>query len=163
MASTLFRRILVPHDFSDAADRALREAAALARAAGGRLHVLHVQEPFYVPINVPSESIPNALDFVPAQRAALERRVEKVLGAAAPPVSVAAEVGQPADVILAAARRADSIVMATRGRTGLPHLLLGSVAERVVRHAPIPVLTVRVPAKARSRSRRGAARARKVA
>jgi nucleotide-binding universal stress UspA family protein len=46
-------------------------------------------------------------------------------------------------VIVAEARKADSIVMATMGRTGLERLLIGSVAERVVRHAPIPVLTVR--------------------
>jgi nucleotide-binding universal stress UspA family protein len=163
MASTLFRRILVPHDFSDAADRALREAAALARETGGRLHVLYVQAPFYVPIHVPLGSIPDAASLTPDQTRALERRVRKVLGSTAPPVSVAVEVAQPAEAILAEARHADSIVMATSGRTGLPHLMLGSVAERVVRHAPVPVLTIRVPPKARARTKRTATRARKVA
>jgi len=162
MASALFRRILVPHDFSDAADQALREAAALARARGGRLHVLYVQEPFYVPINVQAETMPNALDFVPDQRRTLERRVQKVLGATAPPLTVSVEVAQPTSAILAAAGKADSIVMATSGRTGLSHLVLGSVAERVVRLAPVPVLTIRVP-KAKARAKRSSARRRKVA
>jgi nucleotide-binding universal stress UspA family protein len=161
MTSTLFRRVLCPHDFSDAADHALREAATLAGEAGGRLHVLYVQQPFYVPINVPTESMPNALELLPDQRAALEKRVRKVLGPAAPPVSVSAEVGQPANVILRAARRADSIVMATQGRTGLPRLMLGSVAERIVRHSPVPVLTIR--ARKGSRARKGAGRGRKAA
>jgi nucleotide-binding universal stress UspA family protein len=58
-------------------------------------------------------------------------------------------VGPPAGCILEAARKADAIVMGTLGRTGLPHLLIGSVAERVVRHAPVPVLTVRAPARRR--------------
>jgi nucleotide-binding universal stress UspA family protein len=52
-------------------------------------------------------------------------------------------IGAPAGCILEAAHKADAIVMGTLGRSGLRHLLLGSVAERVVRHAPIPVLTVR--------------------
>jgi len=163
MASTLFRRILVPHDFSDAADRALREAAALARESGGRLHVLYVQEPYYVPINVPTETMPNALEFVPDQKRALERRVQKVLGSKAPPLTIAVEVAQPTSGILAAAAKADSIVMSTHGRTGLSHMMLGSVAERVVRLSPIPVLTIRVPPKAKRGAKRPAARTRKVA
>lgn len=143
MTSKLFRRILVPHDFSDAADRALRQAAALAEPRGGRLRVLHVLPPFYLPIDMPSRAMPDPYDLVPDQRRALEQRVRKVLGASQVRVSVAVEVGQPADVIVAAARRADSIVMATQGRTGLPHLLMGSIAERVVRLSPVPVLTYR--------------------
>ena len=59
------------------------------------------------------------------------------------PVKTWVMVGPPAACILEAARKADTIVMGTLGRTGLPHLLLGSVAERVVRHAAVPVLTVR--------------------
>lgn len=154
MAKTPFRRILVPHDFSAPADFALRQAAALARAAGGRLRVLHVMEPMYVPINVPSQAMPDPYALVPTQKAALERQVRKVLGAGAPPCTVDVEVGQPTAFILEAARRADSIVMATHGRTGLRHLLLGSVAERVVRASPIPVLTVRPPAPG-ARARKG--------
>ena len=63
------------------------------------------------------------------------------------PVKSWVMVGSPATCILDAARKADAIVMGTLGRTGLPHLLLGSVAERVVRHAAVPVLTVRALAR----------------
>jgi nucleotide-binding universal stress UspA family protein len=52
-------------------------------------------------------------------------------------------LGEPVQVILDRARGADSIVMATMGRTGLGRLLIGSVAERVVRHSPVPVLSLR--------------------
>jgi nucleotide-binding universal stress UspA family protein len=148
MATTPFRCILVPHDFSDTADRALTEAAALARLTGGRLRVLHVIAPPAVPVDVP---LPDPFDLVPAHRAALERRVRDVLGAKAPETSVTVEVGVPVDRILEAAEHADSIVMGTLGRTGLTHFLLGSVAERVVRSSPIPVLTIRAEDEARTR------------
>jgi nucleotide-binding universal stress UspA family protein len=143
MAANPFRRILVPHDFSPAADQALRQAAALARGAGGRLRILHVIEPMYVPVNVPPQALPDPALFLPDQQAALERHVRKVLGAGAPRYTVEVTIGQPTATILDRARRADSIVMSTHGRSGLAHLLLGSVAERVVRASPIPVLTVR--------------------
>lgn len=160
MPANPFRRILVPHDFSPAADQALRQAAALARAGGGRLRVLHVLEPMYLPVNVPAQALPDPAAFLPDQHAALVRRVQKVLGAGGPPCTVEVVIGQPTSAILERAGRADSIVMSTHGRTGLTHLLLGSVAERVVRASPIPVLTVRP----RSRARKPrAARARRAA
>lgn len=137
----------MPHDFSAPATRALRLAATLARAHGGRLTVLHVIVPFYVPADLPlglgAEQLPPPASFVPEQRRRLERLVTRALGADAPPFTIAVEVGDPARCILEAARRADAIVMATAGRTGLAHLLIGSVAEKIVRHATVPVLTVR--------------------
>ena len=166
MASS-FRRILVPHDFSAPATQALRMAAALASTHGGTLTVLHVIVPFYVPADLPlglgADQLPPPASFVPEQRRRLERLVTRVLGEDAPPVKVAVEVGDPARCILDAARRADAVVMATAGRTGLAHLLIGSVAEKVVRHSPVPVLTVRPkPSRARPgagpRSRRAAGR-----
>jgi nucleotide-binding universal stress UspA family protein len=63
-------------------------------------------------------------------------------------------VGEPFRCILRAAERADSIVMSTTGRTGLPHLVMGSVAERIVRLSPVPVLTVRAAAKRPARRTR---------
>jgi len=138
--TTRFRRIVVPHDFSETADRALSEAAELARMADGRLCVLHVIAPPTMPVDLP---LPDPFALVPGQREALERRVQRVLGPDAPPASVVVEVGVPAERILEAAEHADVIVMGTQGRTGLTHLLLGSVAERVVRTSPIPVLTIR--------------------
>jgi nucleotide-binding universal stress UspA family protein len=64
-------------------------------------------------------------------------------------------LGHPVERILDAARRADTIVMATAGRSGLAHLVIGSVAERVVRHAPVPVLTIRPAARRRGGASRG--------
>ena len=72
----------------------------------------------------------------------------KALGKDTPRVTYRVDVGDASQCILEAARRADSIVMSTHGRSGLTHLLIGSVAEKVVRHATVPVLTIRVPDKA---------------
>jgi len=152
---TRFRCILVPHDFSETADRALTEAAALARDTGGRLRVLHVVAPPTMPVDLP---LPDPFDLVPGQRLALEQRVQRVLGPGAPPTSVAVEVGIPAERILEEAARADSIVMGTEGRTGLSHFLLGSVTKRVMQAAPVPVLTIRAAHDDRQRRGRGAAK-----
>ena len=84
-------------------------------------------------------------DLLPEQRQFLQRLVTKVLGTGGPPATVRVDIGDASQRIIDAARRADSIVMATSGRTGLAHFLIGSVAERVVRHATVPVLTLRVP------------------
>jgi nucleotide-binding universal stress UspA family protein len=156
---TPFRRILVPHDFSSPANQALRMAAALARTHDGTLTVLHVIVPFYVPADLPlglgADQLPPPSSLVPEQRSRLERMVAKVLGPDAPRSRAVVEVGDPARCILDAAGRADAIVMATAGRTGLAHLLIGSVAEKVVRHASVPVLTVRVQPRRRAAKRRG--------
>lgn len=158
MPAPLFRRILVPHDFSPEATVALKTAASLAKTHGGSLTVLHVIVPFYVPADVPfglaADTLPPPASFVPEQRARLEKVVTKALGGDAPPVTYRVEVGDASQCILDAARRADLVVMSTLGRSGLKHLLMGSVAEKVVRHATSPVLTIRVPEKpARSASK----------
>ena len=140
MARSLFRHVLVPHDFSPQATVALKTAAQLAKAHGGKLTVLHVLVPFYMPADVPF-----GMPAVGEQRQVLQRLVTKVLGAGGPPVTVRVEIGAASQRIIDSARRADSIVMATSGRTGVAHFLIGSVAERVVRHATVPVLTLRVP------------------
>lgn len=149
MASTLFRRILVPHDFSGAADRALKEAVALAAAHRGRLVVHHVITPFYLPgdprFAMGVDRIPSPLSFVPELTKRLDALAKKAVGATRVKYRVHVTVGDPAAQLFDAARHVDSVVMSTHGRTGLTHLLLGSVAEKLVRHAPVPVLTLRVP------------------
>jgi nucleotide-binding universal stress UspA family protein len=140
MARSLFRHVLVPHDFSPQATVALKTAAQLAKGHGGKLTVLHVLVPFYLPADVPF-----GMPAVGEQRQVLQRLVTKVLGAGGPPVTVRVDIGDASQRIIDAARRADCIVMATSGRTGVAHFLIGSVAERVVRHATVPVLTLRVP------------------
>ncbi|MFN8545831.1 MAG: universal stress protein [Candidatus Binatia bacterium] len=154
---SLFRRILVPYDFSDHAARALRIAVSLAATHGGKLTVLHVLPPFQPVVEFPpGESWLPPLDLVPKVKKQLETNVARVLGRGrmAPSASCRVEIGDPAQRIVEAARQADVVVMATAGRTGLAHLVIGSVAEKVVRHSPAPVLTVR-PAPAR-RTRRKA-------
>jgi universal stress protein A len=156
MPASLFRRVLVPHDFSPQATVALKAAARLAREHDGALTVLHVVVPFYMPADVPfgfaADAMPSPTTFVPEQRKRLESLVTKALGTDAPPVTYRVDVGDASQCILDAARRADSIVMSTSGRSGLSHLLIGSVAEKVVRHANVPVLTIRVPEKAGARA-----------
>lgn len=155
MPRTLFQHILVPHDLSRQATSALRVAARLAATHGGRLTVLHVVVPFYLPADAPFGMTPPG-DLIPEQRAHLERLVAKTLASldgVAPTVTVRVEIGDAAQRIIDAAARADSIVMATSGRGGLAHLLIGSVAEKVVRHATVPVLTVRPRVAARMAGR----------
>jgi nucleotide-binding universal stress UspA family protein len=153
MPSSLFKRILVPHDFSPQATAALKTAAGLAKQHGGRLIVLHVVVPFYLPADTPfGMAAPG--DLIPEQRAHLERLVKKTLGTGAPPVTIRVDIGDASQRIIEAGRRADSIVMATSGRTGLAHFLIGSVAEKVVRHATVPVLSLRVPIRPRAKGRR---------
>jgi nucleotide-binding universal stress UspA family protein len=161
---TLFRNILVPFDFSDAATAALDVAADLAARHRGSLTVVHVIAPVYpvsgfagageLPVWVPPE------DLRAETRARLEAVVARKLGRRRTRATCRVLVGDPYRSIVDAARRADSIVMATLGRTGLAHLVIGSVAEKVVRHAPVPVLTLR-PAASRTVLRStGAARKR---
>ena len=155
----VFRRILVPHDFSEAATHALRVAVQLAKRHRGRLTVLHVVPPYQPMTYVPEVSvwIPDA-DVVKGTRRSLVDAVRRELrGRGAPRARVDVQLGDPAARIVAAAKGADCVVMSTEGRTGLAHLLIGSVAEKVVRHSPVPVLTVRPPS---ARSRRGGGRSR---
>ena len=156
MARAIFRRILVPHDFSDEADQALRLAAQIASGSGGKLQVLHVLEPYYGPADLTyAAMVPPPESLVPDQTRDLEQRVRKVLGSKGPKATVGVIVGHPATEIVRVGDKTDAIVMATMGRTGLGHLLIGSVAEKVVRHASVPVLTIRVQPRRRTAKRRG--------
>jgi len=160
----LFRRILVPHDFSEHANRALALAAELAREHRGRVLVLHVIMPFQPVTGFPGDGMPLIPeDLVGGELRRLEVLVARtVRGRKAPRVECKVVLGDPFQRIVDAARGVNSIVMATAGRTGLSHLLIGSVAEKIVRHAPVPVLTLR-PAvtRAKAGTRRRAGRRRK--
>jgi nucleotide-binding universal stress UspA family protein len=102
---------------------------------------MHAIPPFF-PIH--GRPVPPSAAEIDREGGQLAEAVAKVVkGRRLGRVSTWITVGSPAACILRAARGADTIVMGTLGRTGLPHLLLGSVAERVVRYATIPVLTVR--------------------
>ena len=138
----LFKTILVPHDLSAHARRALKIAADLA-GRGGKLIVLSV-------VNEYANPVFQKQVLARGQRA-LERAVPARL-ANGPSIELRVEAGDPSRRILQAARGADSIVMCTRGRSGLARQVMGSVAEKVVRQAPVPVLSFR-PKGARARAR----------
>ena len=150
MASGLFRTILVPHDFSRQAEAALETAVDLAAEHGATLMLLHAIPAVYPLTTFGAE--PELPVWSPPKELIAEARtrLEKIAEAARKRrgvrgVTCRVLIGEPYKCILEAARAADSIVMATLGRTGLAHLLMGSVAERVVRQATVPVLTLRVP------------------
>jgi nucleotide-binding universal stress UspA family protein len=143
-------RILVPTDFSKYSQSALTYGAAFAEKFGAELYLLHVVQDLslYVPdaLALPTPVSPPMEQFARAAREALERLiVDNQLRR----FTVHAEVreGTTFYEIIRFARETnvDLIVMGTHGHTGLAHVLLGSVTEKVVRKAPCPVLTVRHP------------------
>ena len=145
----MFSRILVPTDFSPPSDAALEYARILAAKFGSTLRILHVIDDgggasdFVGDGFAPStEEIRNAL--VEHARKRLDH-VMTLVDRSRYHAHVDAVLGTPAGTIIdyAGATGTSLIVMGTHGRTGLAHLLMGSVAEQVVRTAPCPVLTVR--------------------
>jgi nucleotide-binding universal stress UspA family protein len=141
-----FRTILVPVDFSDCSQSAFEVARALAWDHGARLVVLHVPTP--PPFLTPGE-LGKALERRDGYRGELMDDLRRLYPAdASAGVEYRLQDGSPAPEILCFADEAecDLIVMGTHGRSGLARLLLGSVAEKVVRKAACPVVTVKVPA-----------------
>ena len=136
------KRILVATDFGPAAEAALIYGRALARNFGATLTVMHVAENFFLRATIAD---PHALKAAVARR--LEERLTAEDRSALHARAVLETSDQPADAITTYAKQAeiDLIVMGTHGRHGISHLLVGSVAERVVRTAPCPVLTVKHP------------------
>jgi len=144
-----WKTILCPIDFSTSCARVLDVAAHVARGEGGRLILLHVTDAHG---ELPEAAIVTGDDGpVSIARYARESALRELERCAAPlrardlAVDTAFAVGAAVPAILRAAADlgADIIVMGTHGRTGLAHVVLGSVAERVLRASPIPVLTVR--------------------
>lgn len=144
-------RLLVPVDLSETSDLVLDQAAALAGKAGASVDVLYGFEvPDVVPIDLRTSETTSGLQSLTAlvEEEARRRLAHFVTRASERGVVIAhtfTEVGPPARTILETARkgRHDLIVMGTHGRTGLSHMVLGSVAEKVVRQAKCPVLTLR--------------------
>ena len=141
--------ILVPVDFSEHSNYALEYAIDLAKSMGAKIHLIHaygLPTQFVGPYDVtplPTEFFQQVRD---SSAARLEEAKGKVSAEGVPCDSTLAD-GAPAEAITDAAERvgADMIVIGTRGHTGLKHVLLGSVAERVVRTAACPVLATRRP------------------
>ncbi|MGH9202002.1 MAG: universal stress protein [Vicinamibacterales bacterium] len=141
------KKVLVPVDFSDTSDVALRYGKALAGAFGATLNVIHVvQEPYAQPWAVEAYGFSMAT----LQEDWIKEANTKLEGVLTPhdrttlKANATTILGHPVTEILrfATDERIDLIVMGTHGRGPLGHMVMGSVAERVVRHAPCPVLTV---------------------
>ena len=142
------KRIVVAIDFSKLSRLALDYAVELARDVGARLHVVYVVEPIeFSGVDVfggaPLATQSIVEEHLRQAKQEMETlRAKRLAGLASAKATV--ELGRPADVIceIGGAGRSNLIVIGTHGRSGLAHLVMGSVAERVVRHALCPVLVV---------------------
>ena len=137
-------RILVPHDFSDASDQAVREAAAWASSLGARLTLLHIVEPVVYPefysVDVLSEELTERL--VDRSEDALRKTAAEIGDGC--DIDFRVEIGRAAETIaeIADPKDFDLTVMATKGLSGIEHVLLGSVAESVLRRCNVPMLAI---------------------
>ena len=144
-----FKHILFPTEFSGFSKQALKYALAFAARYGAKLYVLHVVEStferpdfrlFNIPVSGPSSRLEKRL------RTRLETIVPRAFRTQIEVVPLI-RYGKPFVEIVGAAEayEADLIVMATHGRTGLDRAMFGSVAEKVIRKAPCPVLSIKHP------------------
>lgn len=140
-------RILFPTDFSEPAHEAQKYAMEFAEKFGAELHLLHVVAPLPLP-----SSYAGQVSYLPdvdlnclleAGKTQLDKEIDEEWRRTHPTV-LTVELGFAADEIVQYVKKnmIDLIVMGTHGRTGLPHLLIGSVAEKIVRLAECPVLSV---------------------
>lgn len=153
------RRILVPVDFSDSSARALRHAAKRVAESGGSLIIVHVVPADYGWSGIgreESRDLDRSLQRQAADRlrAFADENVGDNVSA-----DLEVRVGQPAEEVIAAARdsKCDSIMLSTRGLTGLDRYFIGSVAHRVAQLAPCPVVLLRPGKRARGRKQKAPA------
>ena len=140
------QHFLVPLDFSPYADQALTYAIDLAKTLKARITLIHVM---YIPTMVEVNLAPYQAQIENESQRSLDEGLQRVRNAGLEGETLLKQ-GVPFQAIIDAARdtAADLIIMGTHGRTGLEHVLLGSVAEKVVRLAPCPVLVTRSAAEA---------------
>ena len=149
MTDRLFYRIVVPTDFSECAEAAWALAQRVATAAGGELVLVHVlvEQPLFGETVFSMDRVQSVYDAARAfGQKTLDAWTEQARGKGLT-ARAALRTGVPYREILdlVADERADLVVIGTHGRGGIDRALLGSVADRVVRLAPCPVLTVRAP------------------
>lgn len=143
------RKIVAPVDFSDYSTKALDYVRAFAGQFGAEVTLVHVVEPTVIPDNF--GIVPPSYEEVGAALIkAAEERLRKLtpsIASDASTVRVEVRSGRaPWEIVRVAEEvEADLIIITTHGYTGLKHVLMGSTAELIVRHAPCPVLTVRDP------------------
>ena len=142
------KRILLPTDFSEYAKTARNYACAFTEHFGAELHMLHVLQDLVAMVPEPGLAFPPPGDYMGELQESAERALDQLLDAdwaKDKTIVKATRQGPPFLEIIRYAKEhdIDLIVLGTHGRSGLAHVLLGSVAEKVVRKAPCPVLTVR--------------------
>ncbi len=143
-------KILFPTDFSDHSKYAFRYALSFAQEYGSKLYMLHVIEDIQYLANAYMFDVPIMPSFADMEQNRL-KEMQEIIDAEVTDTSMEIEKvvrrGRPFMEILELARNenVDLIVIATHGRGGLEHVLFGSVAEKVVRKAPCPVLSIRKP------------------
>jgi nucleotide-binding universal stress UspA family protein len=139
-----FKHIILPTDFETASARAIDVAVGLAQTFAAQLTLLHVWE---IPIYPYMEFMLNSEMIASVEMRAVKRLAEtlEVVQKTLPGVDSKLKTGLPWSGILESIGEtgADLVVMGTHGRRGVSHVLLGSVAEKIVRLSPVPVLTVR--------------------
>jgi nucleotide-binding universal stress UspA family protein len=146
----VFRKILVPIDFSEPARTALHYARELALQSSAELHLVHVGEDPMLLAGWPALPVDSTTE-IGEEAAAIRRQLTELLTAddrTRLKSGVHVIVGQPTGLAIsrfASEGEYELIVIGTHGRGGLTHILMGSVAEQVVRSAPCPVLTIRHP------------------
>lgn len=141
-------RILCPTDFSEFSNQAIAYACELAEKFNAELHLLNVLQGYDAVAPGVGETFAPFTDWLPELRKQSEEQLAKLPGpewVSKVKVHRTTRVGAPIDEIAKYAKEhsIDLIVQGTHGRRGIKHMLLGSVAENVVRYAPCPVLTVR--------------------
>ena len=140
------RRILVPLDFSKCSRHAVRYAVAFARQFDASVTLLNVVPPFYQPGDFSGGIDYTAIekDFEAGAQRELEAVGRRLIGRSVT-WQPQLRFGRPAEPIakVASELNVDLIILSTRGHTGIKHVVFGSTAENVVRHAPCPVLTLR--------------------
>ncbi|MHB8906614.1 MAG: universal stress protein [Melioribacteraceae bacterium] len=146
----LIRNILAPIDFSDYSKNALKYASQFAKEFNAKLYLIYVVEPMIYPADFSMGQI-----AIPSTDVDLHARAEEELNNLAKTIDPSLKVettirtGKPFVEIIEEAKEKDIdlIIIASHGHTGVEHLLFGSTAEKVVRKAPCPVLTLREPIK----------------
>ncbi len=145
------KKILCPTDFSENSKHAMKYALTLAALSQAELELFHVVEPITYPQSTELfEPVLDEVELTMKMGAAFQKQLEDQVAALKeeyPKIEGKIVTGNTFLEIIQVARdeNVDMIVMGTHGRTGLAHVLIGSVAEKVVREAPCPVLTVKHP------------------
>jgi universal stress protein A len=147
----MINKVLVPIDFSDYSKNALKYAAEFAKHFHSKMYLIYVIEPVIYPadFSMGQVAIPSTEMDLPKRA---EEELQSLVASYIDPslqVETLIKTGKPFVEINETAREkdVDLIIMATHGHTGVEHILFGSTAEKVVRKAPCPVLTLREPIK----------------